>query len=376
MSNLLKFKIAKYLSSINFFLPVVLIYMQSRGFSVDKALLLVTIHSVNIIVLEYPTGIIGDYFSHRISVILGYFLTGIALFLLSTQATFSIYVIYISIYSLGLSLISGSDVALLHSLSKKFTKDISHINAISLLIAVISIVLGSFIAKFSLALTVRLTATSFILASIFLTFIKENKKAQIKSEQSANIFHLAKKGLLFILHTKNLYFPLLVSSGMGAFYLSLKWIYNPYFESFNIPTIFWGSFIGIGVILTAISTKLYPKFRKISLTKAFSVLIIATFLSGFVFLPVIPLFFFLIIHFMQGFINTKIDIVLNQEIKDDSLRAGTLSFRSLASRLGQAVYIFLAGSIISQGSIFMLFSLTSIFFALLFLPKLFIKTRS
>lgn len=350
--------------------------MQSRGFSVDRALLLATIHSINIIILEYPTGIIGDYFSHRISVILGYFLTGTALFLLSTQATFPVYVIYISIYSLGLSLISGSDIALLHSLSKKFTKDISHINAVSLLITVISIILGSFIAKFNLPLTVRLTATSFILASFFLIFIKEDKKTQIKSGQSANIFHLAKKGLLFILHTKNLYFPLLVSSGTGAFYLSLKWIYNPYFEFFNIPIIFWGSFIAIGIILSAISTKLYPKFRKISLSVSLSILIIATFLSGFVFLPVIPLFFFLILHLMQGFINTKIDIILNQKIKDDSLRAGTLSFRSLTSRLGQAVYIFLAGSIISQGSIFVLFSLTSIFFALLLLPKLFIKTRS
>ena len=74
-------------------------------------------------VLEYPTGVVADYFGHKISHILGTFLAFISylLFIVSTNIYWIVLVLFL--VSVGRTLESRSDVAILHSISKNFKKD-------------------------------------------------------------------------------------------------------------------------------------------------------------------------------------------------------------------------------------------------------------
>ena len=73
-----------------------------------------------IVVLEYPTGVSGDQYSHKFSVLSGLLSTALGFFLLSMDGSYLFFLFSSSFVALGLSLIYGSDTALLHSVSMDF----------------------------------------------------------------------------------------------------------------------------------------------------------------------------------------------------------------------------------------------------------------
>ncbi|NTW46507.1 MAG: hypothetical protein HGB18_05740, partial [Candidatus Moranbacteria bacterium] len=74
MTDARKMMFVKVLYSSRFWIPTFVLYLNSRGIETSQVLSLLGAYYVATIALEYPTGVVGDVFSHRMSIILGYVL--------------------------------------------------------------------------------------------------------------------------------------------------------------------------------------------------------------------------------------------------------------------------------------------------------------
>lgn len=88
-----------------------------QGWSISEIALLESVYTIFQMVFELPSGIISDKIGHKNALALGEFLCGF--YILSyffAKIHFIIYAIYAGfvMWSLGLSLISGTDVSLLY----------------------------------------------------------------------------------------------------------------------------------------------------------------------------------------------------------------------------------------------------------------------
>ncbi len=149
MTKLTKIKTAKILSSGIFWISIVISYLKFKSIPTDQAYFLISLYSISVVILEYPTGVIGDTISHALSYKLGLLIISLSYLGLSLPGTFTSYAILMITAALGVSLISGSDDALLFSNSKSFEKDYSQVKTYSIILSVIAISFGAWIYNYN-----------------------------------------------------------------------------------------------------------------------------------------------------------------------------------------------------------------------------------
>lgn len=367
LSDLTKVKVWKVMSSSNlFWVTTIILYLQSRGIPLEQALLIVSIYSVLCVVFEYPTGIIGDYFSHKTSVILGTALTIIMFVFVTLQGNFSYYLAFGSILpALAFTLLSGSDTALLHSVSKNFKEDLAQITPISLFLAAGSITLGGLLAAIDLRLPFIASA---IYALLSLPFLLTIKNYSYKRDGS-NIFSIATGGIKDVFSSKRLRSLITISGAFGAFFVSMKWFYNPLFENLNIPVAYWGIITGVAFLFIAIGAQIYRRFDKLSLFKSSFLSFLSIILVGATRHWLLPLIGIWFVHIVRGYQDTHLGIEINEAIKTNR-RASILSLNSLFVRLASAIYIASAAFVLPKTSFFVVMSATVLIIAVIIFKPL------
>lgn len=345
MQNINKIKISLILSSCQFWLTSFVFYLSTNGINLEQSFLLLSIYSIIIVVFEYPTGVIGDFFSHKLSVIIGFLLFVLSMLLFSFSGSIYYYGFVITISALGTSLISGSDTALLHRASENFKKDLSQVRFYSLLMSASAITIGGFLSALDLRYPMYASALFFSIASIFL-FLSQNYKNE---RIAGNIFATSAEGLKYSLSNKELFNLIKISSLLGAFFISLKWLYNPMFLELKIPLNYWGIIIAIAGVLIAGGVWIFKKFPNKNIAFIFILLIFSIFLIGITNITALPILGIFLNQSLRGYIDTQLDININHVIKK-SVRASVLSLKSLLVRLESSVIIFLFGVILERSS--------------------------
>lgn len=84
--NIVKLYLFKFVTSFLFFVPVIVLFFQENGLSMTEVMVLQSLYSVSIIILEIPTGYFADYYSRRRALIFSsVFLTsGMSIYSLGT----------------------------------------------------------------------------------------------------------------------------------------------------------------------------------------------------------------------------------------------------------------------------------------------------
>lgn len=360
MSDLTKIKISRIFTSCTFWIATIVLYLQSRGLSLDEIYKIISFYSICVVILEYPTGVIGDYFSHKLSVFGGYLISGIGLFLLGFKGSFMYYAFTMFIGALGVSLTSGSDTALLHKVSRNFKKDLSEIKSLSIIFTVIAISLGGLVGKFNSGIPIFLTAIVFLAASPFILFIRGDNRSD---NNVGNIFSKASEGLKLTLKDIPLSTLVFFSGIVMAFYLSFKWFYNPLFEQLQIDASLWGVLISLLTLLTALGTKIFGSNKNINFGYVLISVIATMTLVGFTQLIPVSILGLLSLFILRGVIETQLEVILNKEITD-SVRASVLSLKNLIARLTSSLYLLGAGAILAKSSFLILMLLTVVFIAI------------
>jgi len=370
MTDLTKVKIAKILFSARFWVATMVLYLTSRDISTALVFQLIGFYYVMSVLLEYPTGVIGDYYSHRISVFWGYIILALSYILLSLSGTIWFYGLTLFLLALGGSLVSGSDNALLHTVSNNFKKDYSQVKAYGIIVTFLAVSIGGFVSAIDLRIPLYLTAVFLIGASVMVITTKIRVRGKTENN---NLIGVGIEGLKYAVTNKQLLNIMIVSALIGAFFFSFKWLYNPLFLSLGLNVASWGVLAGIATLLIAVGIKFYEKFSKLNVVIATLILLVAVLSVGITSLPIIALAGMFVAHLMRGYFETKLMVDMNAVITK-SVRSSVLSLNSLLIRAGATAFMFTGGIILDKFSMMLLMATSVAIFLLIGLYPL-IKIR-
>ncbi len=357
-NSIQKVKIALILSSGVFWAIVIVSFFMSKGFSKGEVFQFIGSYSILMVLLEYPTGVIGDYFSHKLSVIGGYLLLAFGMFYLTvfSQSVFEVVLFYL-IYALGGSLVSGSNTALLHTVSQDFKKDLAQVKFYSVLMSAFGFSFGAWLASFDLNYPFYLTGILFTLSAIILLPIKVKQK---KNSQE-NLFLASREGLKYFLQQKIVFKLVTVSALTSAFFYNLKWLYNALFLELGVDIKYGGMVAGVALLFVSLGIIFYQKNKSkhITLSLLLMSLIVAMLLMGITKYLFISLMGVLLVNFIRGVLSTKLTVEINKVIRDEN-RASILSLKSLLVKLMASAIVFVTGFVLDRWSFFVLMVFLSV----------------
>ena len=227
--------------------------------TMTEILLLQSIYSVAIVLLEIPTGAIGDYFGKKISISTGALLFFIGMSIYSIGASFSIFLVAELIAAIGSSMISGSDSAFIHNSlknagrEKSYKKVEGNANAFLLTGFLVAGLIGGFISKFSLRFTIISTAISAFIVFFVSLFFKEPKVKTKKKKESYKELILGSVKIMS--ENKPLLWLFVYSSILTAISLVLSWYYQLFFVKVKVDVMYFGGLYAILGIVAIFSSK-------------------------------------------------------------------------------------------------------------------------
>lgn len=352
-ADLQKVRISMVLASARFWIIIVVLFLSTKNLTTEQIFLSINIYYFMSILLEYPTGVIGDYFSHKLSVFLGYVLLAVALFFVAVVSSFWEVILFYFVYAVGGTLISGSDSALLYSLSNNFKKDASQVKFWGTLVSAGALSVGGWLGSIDLRYPFYLNSLVFVMAALILVSIKEKKYKKRIKEISDNVFSLAKQGLKESFANRKLFHLLIISFVVSAFYYNLKWLYNPLFMELNIDVRYWGAIGGVALLFIALGIFIYDKTKERKIMHPYLFLLLAMILTGITIFPLISLVGLIGIHLVRGYFGMKMSVEISRAVSDN-VRASVLSLKSLLTRLGTMSMVSVIGFILSKHSFLLL----------------------
>jgi MFS family permease len=256
---------------------VLTIFFEIRGFSSEFAFVFLAVANVFILLLEYPTGVIGDWFGHKYSIILGNIFNALAVVITYFADTASLLYLAVFVLSIGQTLNSGSDTALLKTLSKDFTKDHARYKIILLGAIAIAGVVGPVLLTISEILPFLIQFIFLIIAIVCGLIIRGDTKSEITEN---NPFNLIKESFSHVLKTPKVALLMTNIAVSKAFTNCLKYVMTIYFLFYAIPEGVVGFLYSSILILNILGTSLQPRLEK-HIIKTFVVFGVSASLSLF-----------------------------------------------------------------------------------------------
>jgi len=269
-------------------MPFTVIYFLDVGLSYLQISIIFAVYGISTFLLEIPTGALADEYSRKVSVIIGFFIMGLASILIPfTNSFFAILICWVFV-GLGSTFRSGSDVAwvmdnLKVNKRKKLEKEyFAKWQSILYAGFIVAPLIGSFIVKhFSMDLLWYVFGSGQFIAAFILMVVPEKLKSKNNSVKQAikNNFKTAKQGFKHIQKSRNL--MLIIVSGI---FMSIGIMaqdgWTPLmvdFVGFPIESIgyFMSAFAAIMVLIPIISKRFTDEKKVLIITTVFQFLFLA-----------------------------------------------------------------------------------------------------
>lgn len=338
--NIPKLYIVKLAKWFMLTMPIIVLFYQENGLSMQDVFSLKAFYSIAIVCMEIPSGYFADVWGRRKTLILGSVLGCLGFVIYSFSYEFWGFLMAELILGIGSSFISGADSALLYDSLLQEKKEKTYLKQESRMMSV-----GNFaealagIAGGSLALISLRTPFIFqcfiafmaVPASFFLIEVQSSK-----SKSKTGFVHILKIVRYSLWENLQLRLNILYSAIIGCATLSLAWFVQPYLKQFDMEV------SSIGVIWTLLNltvgfTALFAYRIESKLGKlGTSILIVVGISSGFILtgvmksqLSIIFLFYFYII---RGIATPILKDYINRLTSSD-MRATVLSLRNFIIRI-------------------------------------------
>jgi MFS family permease len=340
--------------------PVLVMFLTAKGLSFTEIMVLQSISSIGVVVFEVPTGVVADRAGRKLSILLGSILWGISLGIYVLGKSFIVCAIAEIIFSLGASLKSGADSALIYDSLKVLgrEKEYTHIEGSARSYALYAQAIGSVVAGFVFEINTNfpliISMVFMIITSLIILGFKEPPLEMKQSDRSQGYFSQVRDSGKIILKNDKLKAIVFFYMIFYIFYRAGYWYYQPYMETVKIPVRYFGIIFFIFNIAAALSSKasgfIMERTKPKTLTFMSSLMIISLLLLGIV--RVWPgVFAILFQQVSRGIYRPVITKYLNKNIPSDK-RATILSFNSLLSNIAVAVSFPLLGLIKDSTDIF------------------------
>ncbi len=343
-SNVLRLYIIKLSKWLMLTMPILFLFYRENGLSTQDLFLLKAVYSFSIVVLEVPSGYLGDVWGRKASLVLGSILgfAGFALYCVSTG--FWAFLACEVILGAGQSFISGSDSALLYDSLQAAKKEKDYLKTEGRMISAgnfaeaLAAPLGVLIAMASLRTPFYFQAVvAFAAVPAALTLV-EPQRIKLKGHTSfRQIFGIVR---FTMKDHKGLQAAILYSSVMGTATLTMAWFVQPYFVHLALPMVLFGILIPLLNLVTGfIGIHAYKVEQQLG--RRGTILLITIGISvGYLCMGLFGTFAGLAFLFLfYGVRGVATPVLRNQinEITPSDIRATVLSIRSLIIRLAFAL---------------------------------------
>src|ERR1700683_554445 len=362
--ELAKVKTAMVTGSAVFWIAVIVVYLHDRGLSLPQIYSLIAIYYGSVVLLEFPTGALGDHYSHKWTAGIGYIVTGGFFFGLGFAGSYWYYALLLLIGSLGITLTSGNDTATLHALSPNFRHDQSQVKFWAAMMQVVTTALGSILLRVNLGLPFWLNGCFLLVAAIAMLSVKKIPQTRASGHPVATAW----RALRYVIAHQPVRRLLLLIGAAGAFFLSVKWVFNPLLQGLHIPLALWGTLIGLTLVTPLLGIWIYRRQQvEKKLWPPVGIFVLAVAPLGLTTAGFLPLAALYLVMIAYGYLDTDLSIRLNETIKT-SERASILSIASLFQRLGTSIYTPIAGLLLARSSLGAVMLITAVVLAFIMVP--------
>lgn len=338
--NLYGIKIAKW---FNLVMPVVVLFYQDNGLTMQQIFWLKSIYSVAMVAMEIPSGYMADVWGRKKSLILGAFLGAGGMALYSFSQGFWAFALAEVVLGIGYSFISGSDSALLYDTMKaasreqEYMKQEGWITSAGNFAEGIAGVFGGLLATISLRLPFYV---QFGIASIAIPASLLLVEPVFQTEAVKKTFQSTLQTVRETFTHPQLRASLLISSFAGTASLTFAWFVQPYFKEANLPVSLFGlmwTLLNLSVGISSVFS--YKIERKVGQRNALLIIIFGFGLGFYlaaweVSLIGIGLLFFF--YLVRGIAHPILKDYINRYTKSE-VRATILSLRNFVIRINFAI---------------------------------------
>lgn len=345
-------------------MPVITLFWQSKGLTLNDIYLLQAIFSIIIVLLDVPTGLVADRLGKKTSLKYASLIMSIGWIVYFFSSSFLTFLFSEFLLAIGVALLSGADSALLFETLKALGREIEYkkhegaSRAFQMYSFAVCNLIGGFLGSYSLRYAILATAIGPIIAFVLsYQLIEINKQEKIKSINDAwtSYKELFSGSLRFVFKHKLIQWNLIFFSVLMGSSSWLLWLYQPYMKLSGLPV--WG--FGIAFALFNFFAATISKFSHRITAESSTGKVYA--LLGF--LQILPLFLmslivtpasFLFILGQQAVRGISRPAMTNEILKYTyaDKRATVLSFGSLGNRLFFAITSPLIGFIANERIVF------------------------
>ncbi len=343
-NNIIRLYIIKLSKWLMLTMPILFLFYRENGLATRDLFLLKAVYSFTIVVLEVPSGYLGDVWGRKASLILGSILGFVGFALYCMAQGFWTFLACEIILGAGQSFISGSDSALLYDSLQAARKEKNYLKIEGRMISAgnfaeaVAAPIGVLIAMASLRAPFFFqAAVAFAAVPAALTLVEPERKkitGHTSFRQILNIVRFALKD------HKKLRAAILYSSIMGTATLTMAWFVQPYFEYLALPLALYGIFIPLLNLATGlVSMQAWRAEQKMG-RNGTMIFITAGIAGGYLLMGLggglAGLVFLFLFYGVRGVATPVLRNQIN-EITPSDVRATVLSIRSMIIRLAFAI---------------------------------------
>jgi MFS family permease len=371
-SNIWKLYVYRAFASMEFFLPVFVIFLLDNSLSITQIMILQSWYYITILALEIPTGAFADRHGRKNAIMISAIIIFIACFVYASGHSFIGFFAAETLWAVGFSFWSGADTAFLYDTLKglgrenEFKKAYGTYNSISLVFYGIASVIGGFLVVYGLRFPFYLSLIPFGIAIIFPLTLKE---PQLFRKVKIKYWNHIKEAVKYTAKHSWLRFIIFYAAIIAIMEESAFFLYQPYFRQIGVPLTSFGIIFTAILLALALGSKLAhriePKLGEKTtmlgalLVCAAALLIISRAASFYVIAPV------LVLQFTIGLLNPVLLSYMQHHI-ESYRRATILSLKNMSQSLSIAVLMPVFGAIADYWSIQSAYMISGIMIAAYF----------
>jgi predicted MFS family arabinose efflux permease len=354
-ANLTKLYILQGLAFAWFPIPTIVLFYEHYGLNIEQIVLLKTILSLSVLVLEVPSGYVADLWGRKACLVVGSGVWVASWLIYCTGTSFTEFAIAEILAGVAGSLISGANTALGYDTLIQVGREQHYqvwegrLGAIAGISEAVCGIIGAAIASLNLVYSFYLqTVCLVIYFCLALTLVEPKYHQAIAQTQKLNQL---KNILVDVCKRPKLRWLILLSSVFSSASFLIVWLSQDYLQQLNIPIQAFGwawAIFHLGMSLASINSHHLQRILGIKRALLLLIVILAT---SYICLGSISqvwgIVFIISIYLVRGFCSPLILNVINQQITS-SVRATILSLNSLVFRVAFAIVAPLVGAIASH----------------------------
>jgi len=284
--NIKRMALVNFFTSLIFFTPIIVFFLQERGLNYSQIFFLGAISSVFMVAFEIPSGMMADKIGRKKTLVLSNLLWLVLVLVLSVAWQYIVFVLVAALEGIAVALLSGSGEALIYDsliqggMEEKAKAVFGKMSSAKVLATAIAPSSGSVIAKLNLVFPVYLSAIAMLIGTIISLTLHEPTTAR-KSETNLSLTRLARESFELLRNTA-LLMVVLNYSVVAVVTRSIIYLSQLHFKQSGIDMALYGLILALAVIISSYTTvNAHEIERKVGVGKA---AFLTAFVPGMLFL--------------------------------------------------------------------------------------------